>query len=171
MFTQNFKFSTCFPHVHLCSFYMQNAYEFLNETFRSEKGEKKLFFCKLNIKDDNVSYTDIYIYIYMITIKIFTCWYMKKVLKNVYAFFIKFLATSKQLIRRNFIYCLKNQVIFHRASIEIGLTPPLPLFVFICSLRTPSLLHNKSRVSHRCWEHGVKLSMGGGAFQNLIEWA
>ena len=37
------KFSTCFPHVYLCSFYMQNAYEFLNETFRSEKGEKKFF--------------------------------------------------------------------------------------------------------------------------------
>ena len=40
---------------------MQNAYEFLNETFRSEKGEKKIFFCKLSIKDDNVFYTDIYI--------------------------------------------------------------------------------------------------------------
>ena len=71
------------------------------------------------------------------TIKIFTCWYIKKVLKNVYTFLIKLLATAKQLIRRNSICCLKNQAIFHRVSIEVGLTPPLPLFVFICSLRTP----------------------------------
>ena len=71
------------------------------------------------------------------TIKIFPCWYIKKVLKNVYAFFIKLLATAKQLIRRNSICCFKNQAIFQRLSKEIGLTPPLPLFVFIRSLRTP----------------------------------
>ena len=71
------------------------------------------------------------------TIKIFTYRYLKKVLKNVYAFLIKLLATAKQLIRRNFISCLKNQAIFCRVSIEIGLTPPLTLFVFIRSLRTP----------------------------------
>ena len=29
--------------------------------------------------------------------------------------------------------------LFHRVSIEIGLTPPLPLFVFIRTLRTPQL--------------------------------
>ena len=74
----------------------------------------------------------------MITaIKIFTCSYIKKVLKNVYVFFIKLLATTKQLIRRNSICCLKNQAIFHRVSIEFGLTPLLRLFVFIRSLRTP----------------------------------
>ena len=61
----------------------------------------------------------------------------KKSLKNVYAFLIKLLATAKQLIRRNSICCLKNLAIFHRVSIEIALTPPLPLFVFIYSLRTP----------------------------------
>ena len=71
------------------------------------------------------------------TIKIFPCWYIKKVLKNVYAFFIKLLATAKQLIRRNSICCFKNQAIFQRLSKEIGLTPPLPLFVFIRSLRIP----------------------------------
>ena len=81
------------------------------------------------------------------TIRIFTY-------KNAYAFFIKLLATSKQLIRRNSICCLKNQAIFHRVSIEIGLTSPLPLFILICSLRTPSPLHNKPRVSHRFWGHG-----------------
>ena len=71
------------------------------------------------------------------TIKIFTCRYKRKVLKNVYSFLIKlFNKTAKQLIRRNSICCLKNQAIFHRLSIEIGLTIPLPLFVFIRSLRT-----------------------------------
>ena len=48
-----------------------------------------------------------------------------------------------QRIRRNSICCLKNQAIFHRVSTEIGLTPPLSLFVYIHSLRTPSPLHNK----------------------------
>ena len=76
-------------------------------------------------------FTQIYIYdnnnknIYMLIYK-----------KNVYAIFIKLLATAKQLIRRNSICCLKYQAIFQRVSIEIGLTPPLPLFVFIHSLRT-----------------------------------
>ena len=89
------------------------------------KGRKTLFFCKLNIKDDNVFYT----YTSMIkTIKIFTCGYIKKNLKNVYAFLINFLTTPKQLIRRNSICRLKNQAIFHRKSIEIGLTPPLPCY-------------------------------------------
>ena len=47
---------------------MQDAYEFLNEKLRSEKGEKNVF-CKLNIKDDNAFYTDIMV----TTMKIFTC--------------------------------------------------------------------------------------------------
>ena len=61
MFTQNFKFSTCFPHVHPCSFYMQNDYEFLNETFRSEKGEKNYFFVNPTSKM-TIFFTQIYIY-------------------------------------------------------------------------------------------------------------
>ena len=44
MFTQNFHFSTCFPQVHPCSFYMQDAYEFLNEKWRSEKRENNYYF-------------------------------------------------------------------------------------------------------------------------------
>ena len=137
---------------------MQNAYEFLNETFRTENGEKKLFFCKLSIKDDNF-FTQIYIYddnkknIYMLI--------YKKVQKNVNAFFIKSLPTSKELIRRNSICCLKNQVIFDRVSIEIGLTPPLPLFVFIHSLRTPFPLPQQTQAFPqvlRTW----------GTFQNLM---
>ena len=59
--------------------------------------------------------------------KIFTCSYIKKVYKNVYVFLVKVLATTKQLIRRNSIYCLKNQAIFFpRVSIQTGLTSPLP---------------------------------------------
>ena len=82
-----------------------------------------MFFTQIYIYDNNSK--NIYMLIY------------KKSLKKVYAVLIKLLATPKQLIRNNSICCLKNQAIFHRVSIEIGLTPPLPLFVFICSLRTP----------------------------------
>ena len=74
-----------------------------------EKGEKRIAFCKLNIKDENVFYTDIYT---ITTIQIFTCSYIKKVLKNVYGFLINFLATTKQLNRSNSICCLKNQAFF-----------------------------------------------------------
>ena len=81
-----------------------------------------MFFTPICIYDNNKS---IYMLIY------------KKNLKNVYAFLKKLLATAKQLIRSNSICCLKNQAIFHRVSIVIGLNPPLPLFVFIRSLRTP----------------------------------
>ena len=106
MSTQNFKFSTCFPPVHPCSFYMQNAYEFLNETFRSEKRVKCFFvnstqtllFTQIYIYDNNNKNICMLIY--------------KNTFKKVYAFFIKLLATAKQLITRNSIYCLKNQAIF-----------------------------------------------------------
>ena len=47
---------------------MQDAYEFLNEKLRSEKRKKNYYFCKLKIKDGNVFYTDIHIYIYNIYI-------------------------------------------------------------------------------------------------------
>ena len=82
-----------------------------------------MFFIQIYIYENN--YKNVYMLIY------------KKSLKHVYAFLIKLLATAKQLIRRNSICCLKNQAIFHRVNIEIGLTLPLPLFVFIQSLRTP----------------------------------
>ena len=82
-----------------------------------------MFFTRIDIYGNNNK--NIYMLIY------------KKSLKNVYAISITLLATAKQLNRRNSFCCLKNQAIFHRVSIEIGLTPPLPLFVFIRSLRTP----------------------------------
>ena len=42
------------------------------------KERKVFFFCKLNIKDGNVFYTDIYT---ITTIKMFTCSYIQKVKK------------------------------------------------------------------------------------------
>ena len=52
---------------------MQDAYEFLNEKLRSEKGEKKYFFVN-SAQKMTMFLKQIYIYISMITtIKIFTC--------------------------------------------------------------------------------------------------
>ena len=77
-----------------------------------------MFFAQMYDNNNKNIYILIYIYIYIYI----------KVLKNVYVFLIKLLTTAKQLIRRKFACCLKNQAIFHRVSIEISLTPPLPLF-------------------------------------------
>ena len=107
-----------------------------------------MFFTQIYIYDNN---KNIYMLIY----------------KNVYAFFIKLLATAKQLIRRNSICCLKNQAIFHRVSIEIGLTPPLPLFVFIRSLRTPSLLYNKPFLKKGLLEEMGRVNDNASAFIHL----
>ena len=110
---------------------MQNAYEFLTEKLRSEKREKNYFFCKLNTKDGNV-FTQIYIYDNNSNT------YMFIYIKIVYTFLIKLSATTKQLIRSNSICCLKNLAIFfHRVNIEIGFSPPLPMFAFIQSLKHP----------------------------------
>ena len=103
---------------------------FWNEKLRSEKREKKCFFCKLNIKEGNVFYT--YIYknnnknIYMFIYK-----------KNAYVVLRKLSATTKQLIRRSSICCLKKKI--HKGSIGIGLTPPLPYpYLFSLALKGPS---------------------------------
>ena len=105
------------------------------------------------------------------TMKIFTCLYIKKSLKNVFAFLIKLSASSKQLIRSNSICSLKNQaILYHRVSIEIGLTPLLPLFVFIRSLRIPLLLlflHNKSVVKKGLLEEMKGVNDDASAFMHL----
>ena len=73
---------------------------------------------------------------YMITIKILTCSYIKKSLKKCLCCFNKTFS-NYQLIRRNSICSSKNQAIFlqtvHRE--RLNPSPPLALFVFICSLR------------------------------------
>ena len=111
------------------------------------KREKKIFFCKLDIKDDKVFYTD----------EKYINKYTDKILKNACAFLIKLVAATKQLIRRNSICCLKHQAIFHRVNIEIGLTPSLSLFVFICSLRTPFLLYTKPFLKRSFWKRWKEL--------------
>ena len=87
--------------------------------------------------------------------------------KNVYAYLIKLLATAKKLIRRSSICCLKNQAIFHRVSIEIRLAPPLPLFVFSRSLRTPSLLYNKPFLKKGLLEEMERVNDNASAFIHL----
>ena len=58
--------------------------------------------------------------------------------KNIYMLiYKKSLKKCLRLFHKTFSNCQNNQAIFHRVSIEIGLTPPLQLFVFIHSLRTP----------------------------------
>ena len=101
-------------------------------------------------------------YISMITtIKVFTCSYIKKV--SIYAFLIKLLATTKQLIRRNSTCCLKDQAFFHRVSIEIGLTPPLPLFVSFVPPSPP--FHNKPFIEKDSLEW--RLNDNASAFVDL----
>ena len=91
----------------------------------------------------------------------------KKSFKNVYAFLIKLLATAQQLSRRNSICCLKNQAIFYRVSIGIGLTSPHPLFVFIRSLKTPSLLYNKPFIKKGSFEEIEGVIDNASAFMHL----
>ena len=165
MFTQNFKFSTCFPHVHPCSFYMQDAYEFLNEKLRSEKREKNYFFCKLNIKDGNVFYTDIYT---ITIIKIFTCLYIKKVWKHVYTFLIKLSATTKQLITMNSICCLKNMQFFLKSKYRDRLDPfPPPVCFHSLFKDPPSPLHNKPFIKKGLLEKMERVNDNGSAFMHL----
>ena len=74
---------------------------FLNEKLRSEKGKKNYFFCKVNMKDGNVFYTDICIY--------------DNNNKNIYMFIYK--KSLKKCLRHfnktfSNYHCLKNQAIF-----------------------------------------------------------
>ena len=90
--------------------------------------------------------------------------YIKKSLRLL----IKLSATTKQLIRRNSICCLKNLAIFfHRVNIEIGLTSPLSLFVFIRSLRTP--LHNKPFIKNSSLEEIEEVNDNASAFIHNVK--
>ena len=93
------------------------------------KERKESFFCKLTVKDGNVSYTDIYT---ITTTKIFTCAYKKINFKKMSTPSYKTFS-NYQVIYYKELYLLfeKSGNIFLRASIEIGLTPPLPLFFSI----------------------------------------
>ena len=82
------------------------------------------------------------------TIKIFTY-------KNAYAFFIKLLATSKQLIRRNSICCLKNQAI----SFGDRLDPSPPHVCFQSFFKDPLPLPSttNSLLERACWKRWKEL--------------
>ena len=105
---------------------------FLNEKLRSEKREK-IFFCKLNIKDGNVAYTDIYT---ITTIKLFTCSYIKKSLRKCLRRFNKTFSNYQATIRRNYLLFEKLGNFFSQSEHRDRLNPSPPLFVFIHSLRT-----------------------------------
>ena len=123
MFTKNFKFSTYSPlfiPVHFTCRMVMNFFEWKIEEW---KERKELFFCKLNIKDGNVFYRDIYT---ITTIKMFTCSYIKKSLKKCLRAFNKSFSNYQATYQKE-LYLLfeKSGNFFHRVSIEIGLTPPL----------------------------------------------
>ena len=59
---------------------------------------------------------------------------LKKGLKKCLRPFSNYLATYQKEL---YLLFEKSGNFFHRVSIEIGLTPFLPLFIFIHSLRTP----------------------------------
>ena len=55
----------------------------------------------------------------------------------------KLLATAKQLIRKNFVCCLKNQAIFYTADVQICLTSSAPLVCFHSLFNTLPPLQQK----------------------------
>ena len=136
MFTQNFKFSTCSPFfipVHLTCGMLMN---FLNEKLRSGKREKNYFFCKLNIKDGNVFYTDIYT---ITTIKIFTCSYIKKSLKKCLRRFNKTFNYYQAAYQKELYLLFEKSGNFFSQSEHrdrLNPSPPFPPFIFMHSLRT-----------------------------------
>ena len=112
-----------------------------------------MFFAQIYIYDNNNK--NIYILIH------------EKNLKKYLRFFNKTFSNCQAtyIIRSNVISCLKNQAIFHRVNIEIGLTPPLPLFVFICLLRTA--LHNKPFIKKGLLEEMEGVNDNASAFMHL----
>ena len=112
---------------------------------RGVKREKRINFCKVNMQDHCFSHTYIYmdnkniykfiknvqweklcLHLFNKKISLYICWTRLKT--------TKLFATAKQLIRKNSVCCLKNQVIFFSQSAQTDwLDHPLPLFCF-CSL-------------------------------------
>ena len=162
MFSQNFQFLTCFPHIHPCSFYMEDPYKFLNEKLRSEKGKKELHFCKLSIIDDNVFYADIddnnnkniYMLIYTTS--------LKKCLRLIN----KALSNWKATYQKELYLLFEYQAIFQSAHRDRFDSSP-PLFVFIRFLRTPSPLHSKPFIKKGLLEEMERVNDNASAFMHL----
>ena len=117
-----------------------------------------------------ILFTRVYI---ITTIKVFTCSYIKKVLKNVYAVLINFSATTKQLFRRNSICCLKNQAIFSQSEHRNRLNPSPPLasrppVCFHLLFKDLSLsLHNKPFLKKGSLEEMEGVNDSASAFMHL----
>ena len=113
---------------------MEDAYEFWKKKLGNKKREKNFFF-KFNIKDDNVCFTDIYT---IKTIETSTWSNIKESLKKCLRLFNKtFSKYQATYLKEIHLLFEKSGNFYHRVSIEIGLTPSLPVFVFIGSSRTP----------------------------------
>ena len=106
-----------------------------------------MFFTQIDIYDNN---KNIFVLIYNI----------KKVKKNAYAFFIKLLATSKQLIRRT-LFAVWKSGNFSQSEHRDKFDSSPPPVCFHLLFKDPLPLHNKPRVSNRCWEHGGEPSIEG----------
>ena len=119
------------------------------------------------------THTHAYIYIYIVCIYIYIYIYDNN--NNTYIFM--YLKKSLPLFNKTFsnyqasyqkkLYLLfeKSGNFFHSVSIEIGLAPPLPLFVFICSLST--LLHNKPFIRKGSLEEMEGANDNASAFMHL----
>ena len=96
-----------------------------------------MFLCKLNIKDGNVFYTDIYIYT-ITTRKICTCSYIKKSLKKCLRRFNKrFSNYQATYLKELYLLFKKSGNLFQSEHRDrLNPSPPLSLFAFIRSLRT-----------------------------------
>ena len=136
---------------------MQDAYEFLNEKLRSEKREKNYFFCKLNIKDGNVFYTDIYT---ITTIKIFTCSYIKKSLKKCLRRFNKTFSNYQATYYKELYLLFENQS-EHR-------DPSLPPVCFHSHFKDlPLPLHSKPFIKKGSLEEIKGINDNASAFMRL----
>ena len=133
----------------------------------SKKREKNYFFCKLNIKDGNVFYTDIYT---ITTIKIFTYSYIKKSLKKCLRSFNKTFSNQQANYQKE-LYLLfeKSGNLFHRVSKEIGLTLPSPPLVcfhsFLKDLPLP--LYNKPFIKKGSLEEMEGVNDNASIFMHL----
>ena len=125
-----------------------------NKKSGGEKWEKNYFFCTLNIKDQCFlyGYTQ-WQYKYLHVHKKNVNWKEKKCLRlfnQKTPLYVglgskqKTFSNCQATYQKELCLLFENQAIFfHRANVQIGLTPSLLLFVLVHFLRTPPPLHDK----------------------------
>ena len=97
-----------------------------------------------------------------------TCSYIKKVLKKIYNFLIKLSPTTKQLIRRNSICCLKNQAIFSQSENRDRLNPsPPPVCFHLLFQDLPLPFHKQPFIKKGLLEQMEGVNDNVGAFMHL----